>query len=166
VTTSAAATIREARSRARLTQSQLAARAHLAQSVVSAYESRRREPSVEMLRKLVESAGFELALSLTPSSSVSPLRARVQAHRRELVTALQAEGARTVSLFGSVARGDNDGQSDVDLLVDVDDSVGLFALGRMRRVAEQILDNSVDIVPSNSLKPDVRTVVRAEAVLL
>jgi predicted nucleotidyltransferase len=71
-----------------------------------------------------------------------------------------------VRLFGSVARGDDGPDSDVDLLVDVAPGVGLFALGRMRSEAERILGISVDIVPANSLKPDVADRVLAEAIAL
>ena len=57
-------------------------------------------------------------------------------------------------------------KGDVDLLVDIGDSAGLFALGKMRSAAERILRATVDVVPENSLKPDVRARVLAEAVPL
>jgi hypothetical protein len=57
-------------------------------------------------------------------------------------------------------------ESDVDLLVDVEPTVGFFALGQMRTEAERILETSVDIVPANSLKPDVAERVLAEAIPL
>ena len=69
-------------------------------------------------------------------------------------------------MFGSVSRGQDDSESDVDLLVDVDASVGLFALGRMRGEAERLLGTTVDIVPANSLKSQVAKTVLAEAVAL
>jgi transcriptional regulator with XRE-family HTH domain len=54
--------LREARERARLTQKQLAERSGIAQSTISAYESGKREPGVEALTKLLDAAGFGLAL--------------------------------------------------------------------------------------------------------
>jgi predicted nucleotidyltransferase len=42
----------------------------------------------------------------------------------------------------------------------------VFALGKMRSAAERILRATVDVVPENSLKPDVRARVLAEAVPL
>ncbi|MDQ1571615.1 MAG: uncharacterized protein QOF79_2289 [Actinomycetota bacterium] len=166
MTQSAAAAIRDARMRAQMSQTELAARASMAQSVVSAYESSRREPSVEMLRKLVGAAGFELQLELTPSKTKSPLQTVVDQNRLRLVRSLSKLGARNVRLFGSVARGDDGPESDIDLLVDINSNVGLFALGQMRGEAERILANSVDIVPANSLKPDVADRVLAEAIPL
>ncbi len=163
---SAATTIRDARVRARLTQSELADRANVAQSVVSAYESSRREPSFEMLRKLVGAAGFDLDVVLSPSKSKSPLRAAVDRNRVPLVRTLRRLGASNVRLFGSVARGEDGPGSDIDVLVDIGGSVGLFALGQMRSEAERILGSSVDIIPANSLKRDVAERVLAEAVPL
>ncbi len=163
---SAAAAIRETRLRAGMTQTELAARAQVTQSVVSAYESARREPGFETLRKLIAAAGFDLEVVLSPSPERSPLRASVDRNRMGLARALQKLGARNVRLFGSVARGDDGPQSDIDLLVDVTSGVGLFALGQMRSEAERILGSSVDIVPANSLKKDVAERVLAEAIAL
>jgi transcriptional regulator with XRE-family HTH domain len=57
-----AALLREARKRAGLTQTQLAQRSGVAQSTISAYESGRREPGVEALRRLLQAAGFDLTI--------------------------------------------------------------------------------------------------------
>lgn len=94
---------------------------------------------------------------------VAPLRARLMSKRKELLAALAELGASNVRVFGSVARGDETETSDIDLLVDITDDVGMFALGGMRSAAERILDAPVDIVPSSSLKADVVDSVLREA---
>ncbi|WP_438853887.1 nucleotidyltransferase family protein [Agromyces sp. M3QZ16-3] len=94
---------------------------------------------------------------------VHPLRARLNACREELVAALEALGASNVRVFGSVGRGDESATSDVDLLVDLADDVGMFGLGTMRSTAERILGAPVDIVPASSLKADVADTVLREA---
>ena len=43
----------------------------------------------------------------------------------------------------------------MDLLIDIDDSVGLFKLMKMRSVAERILGRDVDLIPRNGLKASV-----------
>lgn len=166
MTETAASTLRGARTRAGLTQTELAERANVAQSVVSAYESSRREPSFETLRRLVAATGFDLGVVLIPVAPKSSRRQAVDHNRLRLRRALAKLGARNIRLFGSVARGDDGPDSDIDLLVDVAPNVGLFALGRMRREAERILGTSIDIVPENSLKPDAAERVLAEAIPL
>jgi predicted nucleotidyltransferase/DNA-binding XRE family transcriptional regulator len=163
---SAAAILREARLRSAQTQTELANHAGVAQSVISAYESGRREPSLDMLRRLVAASGFELNTMLSPSGPNSPLRSTVELHRTEVRRTLVALGAKKVRLFGSVARGDEGPDSDIDLLVDIRPDVGLFGLGRMRSEAERIFGAKVDLVPANSLKLDVAERVFAEAVPL
>lgn len=152
--------------RARLTQTELAAKANIAQSVVSAYESSKREPSFETLRKLVAATGFDLDVVLVPAAPKSLRRHAIDQNRLRLQRALRELGARNIRLFGSVARGDDGPDSDIDLLVDVAPDVGMFALGRMRSEAERVLGTSVDVVPANSLKPDVAERVLAEAIAL
>ena len=60
----AGALLRQARRRAGLTQVELAVRAGVTQSVISAYESGQRQPSIPALARLIEAAGFELTLGL------------------------------------------------------------------------------------------------------
>lgn len=86
--------------------------------------------------------------------------------RDELKAGLAPLGATNLAVFGSVARGEEREDSDVDLLVDLDVNVGLFAMLRMRGVAEQILGRPVDIVPRSGLKDDLVAVVRREAIAL
>ncbi len=163
---SSAGTLRSARMRAGLTQTELAQRARISQSVVSSYESSKREPSFETLRRLVAATGFDLDMVLVPARPRSLRRQAIDQNRVLLRRAFAKLGAHNIRLFGSVARGDDGPQSDIDLLVDVEPNVGLFALGKMRSEAERILGTPVDIVPANSLKPDVAERVLAEAIPL
>lgn len=128
------------------------------------------------VREFIDSHRQELAAGVTATAErlstfsaprgrvrVGPLRARLNANREELVGALAELGASNVRVFGSVARGDESETSDIDLLVDLTDDVGMFALGGMRSAAERILDAPVDIVPASSLKDDVAESVLREA---
>jgi len=163
--TTAAELLREARATAHLTQHALAQRAGVTQSVISAYESGRREPSFATLTRLVKSAGFTLEPHLEPAPVPSAL-AIVREHAEELRTTLGALGAVDIRVFGSVARGDETETSDVDLLVELETDAGLFALLRMQSAAEAILGRSVDVAPLSGLKPDVAERVLREAVPL
>jgi predicted nucleotidyltransferase len=150
----------------------LARRADVAQSVISAYESDRREPGLAMLTKLVEAAGHELVIEARPSASMrrglpdTPLGRRLRRRRRSVIDAAASRGAHNVRVFGSVARGEETESSDVDLLVDLDEAVGLFGLGGLERELGELLGVSVDVVPADSLKPKVRAEALAEAIPL
>jgi predicted nucleotidyltransferase/DNA-binding XRE family transcriptional regulator len=172
VTGTAAALLREARRRAGLTQVELARRAGVAQSVISAYESGRRQPALPTLAALVRAAGLDLAFAVRKPPDrmralTGPVGRIVRQRRRELATVAAAHGASNLRVFGSVARGVDRPDSDVDLLADLPASLGLLGLGRLQVDLESVLDGiRVDLVPAQDLKPDVRGRVEEEAVAL
>ena len=72
---------------------------------------------------------------------------------------------KSLSLFGSVARGESNDDSDVDLLVDFDAPIGLFDLFRLQHNLEALLGiEKVDLVMRNALEPAIRDKVLKEAV--
>jgi uncharacterized protein len=163
--------LREARRRAGLSQMDLAARAGVTQSVISAYESGHRQPAIPTLTALIEATGHELVLSLRQERRglarlSGPVGRRVRRNRHRLVEVAAAHGVTALRVFGSVARGDDRPDSDVDLLVDLPPGLSLFGLGRVEAELEGIVGARVDLVPAGSLKPQVRERVEQELVLL
>lgn len=69
-------------------------------------------------------------------------------------------------MFGSVARGDAHGASDIDLLVDLETGRTLLDLLAFRRDAERLLGVPVDVATSDMLKQRIRDEVHAEALPL
>lgn len=57
-------------------------------------------------------------------------------------------GVTGLSLFGSVARGDNHPDSDIDIIVDMPPKI--FALSALPRYLENLLKSSVDLVRRHS----------------
>lgn len=162
--------VRTARQHAGLSQAELGRRAGVTQSVISAYESGTRQPSMPTLSRLIEAAGAELNVRVRYSADVQRpegmLAGRVRDHRDEILAVLNRRGLANPRLFGSVARGDETSGSDVDLLVDVPAGVGLFALARCQAELEALLGVPVDLVPAADLKPGVAGRALDDAVAL
>jgi uncharacterized protein len=138
------------------------------QSVISAYESGARQPSVPTLERLVRAAGYELDVTVNEVRPAEPPVARhilevLARHRREVKDIAAGHGLMNLRLFGSVARGEATGHSDVDLLVDVAPGVGLIELARCQRELEAILGLPIDLVPAGDLKPGAAPEVLAQA---
>ena len=71
---------------------------------------------------------------------------------------------KSLLIFGSVARDEANAESDVDLLVEFEQTVGLFTFVRLQRYLETILDCKVDLGTPDSLKEDLRETVLQEAI--
>ena len=95
------------------------------------------------------------------------LTLRTLAERRMEILRL-AERYRTseVRVFGSVARGDNTDDSDVDLLVKPRPGCSLFDLGGLLEDLQEMLGCRVDLVTEDGLKPRLRERVLREAIPL
>ena len=167
----AGALLRQARRRAGLSQVALAARAGVTQSVISAYESGHRQPSLPTLAALVEAAGYELVAEVRRQPRrldrlSGPIGQRVRRRRHDIVAAAAAHGVSGLRVFGSVARGEDRPDSDVDLLADLPTGMSLFGLGRVQADLETIVGTRVDLVPAEDLKPDVRPRAERDLVTL
>jgi uncharacterized protein len=170
-TVTAGALLRQARKRAGLSQVELAARAGVTQSVISAYESGHRQPAIPALATLIDAAGYKLVLSLRRQPRrlgrlSGPVGRRVRRHRHDLIAAAAAHGVQNLRVFGSVARGEDRPDSDVDLLADLPTDLSLFGLGRVEADLEAILGARVDLIPAGDLKPGVRARVEPDLVAL
>src|SRR5258706_1603926 len=118
---SAAAMLREARRQARLSQTELARRAGVAQSVISVYESDRREPGFRMLTKLIEATGHRLSLELIPPTQNrlglpdTRLGQRLRRHRRAVLELTAPPGGHNPQAFVSVAPAEGTATNDLAL---------------------------------------------------
>ena len=83
--------------------------------------------------------------------------------RSQILAAAAESGARHVRVFGSVARGDDDGRSDVDFLVSLDAGRTLLDLARLELRLEQLLGRRVDVVTAGSLREPIRSTALREA---
>ena len=87
--------------------------------------------------------------------------------RREEILAIAAKyGVRNVRIFGSVARGEADDESDVDLLVEPMPGFTLLKSSAMTRELEGLLGRRVDVVSERGLRERIRDRVIKEAVPL
>ena len=87
----------------------------------------------------------------------------LQEKRQEILRIANKYGAGHVRVFGSVARGESDAQSDVDFLVDLGPGRSLLDLGGLQFELEALLGCPVDVVTERGLKARIRERVLGEA---
>jgi hypothetical protein len=71
---------------------------------------------------------------------------------------------KTIGVFGSVARNEQTGKSDIDLLVEFSKPVGFVTFMRLENFLSERLGKQVDLVTSDSLKPVIRQDVLSEVI--
>jgi uncharacterized protein len=98
-----------------------------------------------------------------------PTLDELRARRQEILQVAASHGATNVCIFGSVARGEADPSSDVDMLVDISaDARGLAYFGlldALQRDLSHLLGREVDVVDRAALRT-MREAVLREAISL
>jgi predicted nucleotidyltransferase len=90
----------------------------------------------------------------------------LKSKRDQILRIARAHGARNVRVFGSAARGDATGASDVDFLVEFEPGTSLLQQGAMIAELEELLGRRVDVAPEKTLREHVRDRILREAVPL
>lgn len=78
---------------------------------------------------------------------------------RHIRPSLTDRGVVRIGVFGSVARGEQGPESDVDILVQLAEGTDLFDLVAIRRMLTDAIGCDVDVVSERGLKPDIRDAV-------
>jgi predicted nucleotidyltransferase len=88
------------------------------------------------------------------------------ARLKEAEPALRARGIRRAAVFGSVARGDDRPDSDIDIMIEVDPDahITVFDYVGLKEYVASLFDGPVDVVSRDGLKPYVRPAATADAI--
>ena len=84
--------------------------------------------------------------------------------REDILRIAAKHGAHDVRIFGSVARGEADAESDIDFLVRFEPGVSLLNHAALVRELEDLLGCKVEVASERGLRPRVRERVLQEAV--
>jgi predicted nucleotidyltransferase len=90
----------------------------------------------------------------------------IQTNREKILGIADRYGASNVRVFGSVARGETNVDSDVDLLVDLEPGRSLLDLGGLLMELQDLLMCPVDVITEKGLRDRIRQRVLEEAVPL
>ena len=104
------------------------------------------------------------------TNDLSSRRDLLARERDRILAFLAQRGVREVHVFGSVARGEDVGHSDVDLLIELPDGASaggelLTVLGLSEELFE-LLGVRIDVATARTLRPEARERALAEAVPL
>ena len=84
----------------------------------------------------------------------------VQSHKDQL----QQLGFKSLNLFGSVSRDQATSQSDVDILVELDEPIGFFEFFRIKHYLEDLLQCPIDLGTADALKENLRKPILEQSI--
>lgn len=90
----------------------------------------------------------------------------IQTRRDDILRIATEHGASNVRVFGSVARGDDEPESDVDLLIQLEAERSLLDLIAIKQELEALLSRRVDVLTEAAISPYLREQILSEAVRL
>ena len=91
------------------------------------------------------------------------MHAIIEQNRAKILALAERHGVADVRVFGSMARGDADATSDVDLLVSLSSGKTGLALGALLMDVQDLLQRRVEVLTEKSLHPALRENVLREA---
>ena len=90
----------------------------------------------------------------------------IQEKREEMLNLAKKHGAVSLRVFGSFARGEEQANSDIDLLVELEPGRSLLDLVAIKQGIEDLSRRKVDIVTEAALSPYIREEILRQAVFL
>jgi hypothetical protein len=83
-----------------------------------------------------------------------------------IIPILKKYGVRKAALFGSVVRGEQRKDSDIDILVDIQKDISLLEFIGLKQELEDALGHPVDLVEYGTIKPLLKDRILGEQVVL
>ncbi len=160
--------IARARRARAMTQSALALASSLDRTALAKIETGRRRVSSGELGRVARALGVPVGslLERDPLPDVRLTLAMLRRRRRTILEVTARHGARSVLVFGSVARGEATADSDVDLLVEMEPERSLLDRAAMIVDLQKLLGRDVDVVTVNSVRDRMRDRILREAIPL
>jgi uncharacterized protein len=86
--------------------------------------------------------------------------------RAEILAIADKYGATNLRIFGSVSRGDDRPDSDIDILIDQENAWNLFDHVAMMQDLEDLLERKVDLATADALRPGFKDRILQDAIAL
>jgi predicted nucleotidyltransferase len=88
----------------------------------------------------------------------------IKKKRNQVLEIANSHGVRSIKLFGSVARGEDNSASDIDFLVAFDESRTLFDLIRLKADLEVLFEKPVHVISEDGINHFIRDRISSEAI--
>lgn len=73
---------------------------------------------------------------------------------------------KTLGVFGTIARGNATPESDVDILIELDETIDLFSFARLQLYLSELLEKKVDLVLKTEIKSRLKESILKETIYI
>jgi len=86
--------------------------------------------------------------------------------QKKIINILKDYNVKKAGIFGSFVRGEQKRNSDVDVLVELDEKLDLFDVIQIKLDLEKAIRKKVDLVEYNLIRPELKDIILNEEVVL
>ena len=91
---------------------------------------------------------------------------KIEQIKKKIIPVLKKYKVKRAGIFGSYARGEQNNNSDVDILIKLDDKFDLLELIKLNILLEKILNKKVDLVEYETIRPELKKTILDEEISL
>lgn len=84
--------------------------------------------------------------------------------KRRILPVLKEHKITKAGIFGSYARGEQNKKSDVDILIEVGDDLGLIGFISLKMLIEKAISKKIDLVEYDAIRKELREVILNEEI--
>ena len=95
--------------------------------------------------------------------SLDEIKAILKKHEKELK---EKYGIKEIGIFGSYLRGEAKEESDLDILVEFEKTIGFFKFLELEEYLSNLIGIKVDLVSKKALKPHIGKYILKEVVIV
>ena len=94
---------------------------------------------------------------------IEEIRKKLTQHKLELKIGF---GVEEIGIFGSYVKGEATEESDLDILIEFEDSISLLKFVELENYLSELLDVKVDLVMKSALKPRIGRHILEEVAII
>lgn len=173
--------VRDARRLKNISQTALAQKTNLNQKTISALENGAEGTEIRTVLLVFKALGLRFDIGAIGSQDpiyssedgkmkaikkyfIGPDREETLVSLRRASERLKEAGVTSLVLFGSTARGEAGPNSDIDLGYEISGNPGIFAVGKVESILQELFTHKVDLVSLKDLRVDIREKTEGEMI--
>jgi len=84
------------------------------------------------------------------------MKKKIQEIKKKIIPVLKKNKVKRAGIFGSYARGKEKKNSDIDILIEIDENISLLGFIRLKNLIQKRLKKQVDLVEYKSIRPFIK----------